>query len=132
MCEISTIKIFRVKNTKKGIQQLEQKLTNFIQTKICKDCCYSLDYTSNKRSVVAILDYSKIDHEKFKKMDMFEVVEKFRQLELSLEFPKCNCKLYNYSEKSYYEIDFEDNKVHEDSSEEIIQCQNCKLIIYQD
>jgi len=64
MCEISTIKIFRVKNSKRGIQQLEQELTNFIQTKICKDCCYSLDYTSNKRSIVAILDYSKIDHKK--------------------------------------------------------------------
>ena len=65
MCEISTIKIFRVKNTKKGIIQLEQELANFIKLKICKDCCYNLDYTSSKRSIVAILDYSKINHKKF-------------------------------------------------------------------
>jgi len=64
MCEISTIKIFRIKNTKKGIQQLEHKINNFIKLNVCKDCCYSLDYTSNKRSIVAILDYSKIDHKK--------------------------------------------------------------------
>jgi len=56
MSELFKIKIFRVKNTKKGIKQLEQELTNFIKLKVCKYCCYSLEYTSNKRSIVAILE----------------------------------------------------------------------------
>lgn len=65
MCEISTIKIFRVKNTKKGIKQLEQEINSFIKLKVCKECSYMLDYTSNKRSIVAFMDYSKIGHKKF-------------------------------------------------------------------
>ncbi|KKM91871.1 hypothetical protein LCGC14_1224130 [marine sediment metagenome] len=65
-------------------------------------------------------------------MDIFQIKEKFTQLQLEQECPKCGCKLFNYSEKTYYNVDFEDNKVYNDSSEEIIQCQNCKVIIWQD
>ncbi len=64
MSEITIIKIFRVKNSKSGIKQLEQELNNFIKLNVCKECCYSVDYTSNKRSIVAILDYSKLGHDK--------------------------------------------------------------------
>ncbi len=65
-------------------------------------------------------------------MDIFEIKEKFTQLQLECKCPECNCELFDYSEKSYYTIDFEDNKVYNNSVEEIIQCQNCKVIIYQE
>jgi len=65
-------------------------------------------------------------------MDIYKIREVFNQLSLKRKCFKCGCELFNYAEKSYYTVDFEDKRVHEESLERIIQCQNCKSIMFQD
>ncbi len=57
-----TIKMFIEKNSKKGVKRLEQKINDFYKELVCKKCCYTLDYTSNKRTIGAIFDYELEDH----------------------------------------------------------------------
>ncbi len=56
---------------------------------------------------------------------------KFKVLNLKEYCPNCKQTIFNYATKKYYIIDFDDNTVYTDDLDDIIQCANCKTIIYQ-
>ncbi len=55
-------KIFKERNTIKGIKILEQKINKFYKEISCKDCTYIMKFISIKKYIIAILDYSVCGH----------------------------------------------------------------------
>ena len=64
-------------------------------------------------------------------MNIAEVRTMFKNYGLKEECPMCQGKIFNYSERVFSTIDFEDDDADDDIALETIQCSNCKFIIYQ-
>ncbi len=55
-------KIFKERNTVKGLKILEQKINKFYREIACKECTYTMKFMSIKRHIIAILDYEICGH----------------------------------------------------------------------
>lgn len=58
-------KIFKEKNTVKGLNVLEEKINEFYTEIACKECVYTMTFLTTKRHIISILDYEICEHPHF-------------------------------------------------------------------